>query len=302
MNRQRVVVIANPVAGPSWRRRPPGEIAARIEAVLARHPVDGRVALTAAAGHARSIARGAVDEGVDLVVAWGGDGTVNEVASALLHSRAALGIVPVGSGNGLANEVGIPSNPGAALASALSGADRLIDAGELNGRVFFNAAGVGFDGHVAEVFASSAGDVRGFASYAAVTVRELFRYKASTYVIAAEGAPVRTTRALLISVANTRQWGSGARIAPAALMDDERLDLVLVPALAPWVVLANAWRLFAGTIPGWRAVESSKVHAATITATPPAAVHVDGEPVGRQTTIEIRVLPAALRVRTPRSR
>jgi len=258
--------------------------------------------LTSGPGHARMLARDAVNEGADLVVAWGGDGTINEVASSLMHSRAALGIVPMGSGNGLAREIGVPAGRDAALLAALTGADRMIDAGELNGRVFFNAAGVGFDAHVAATFAASAGQTRGFASYASVTVRELFRYAAGEYVISAEGQPARTRRALLISVANTRQWGSGARIAPAALMDDERLDLVIVPALPPMVVLANTWRLFGGSIAGWSAVETQRVHAAAIRCTPPAPVHVDGEPAGQLASIEIRVIPAALRVRAPRSR
>jgi len=302
MGRSRVAVIANPAAGPAWRRLPPREIASRIGKMLALHQADGHVELTAGPGHAKTLAHEAVTAGADLVVAWGGDGTINEVASGLMHSRAALGIVPMGSGNGLAREIGVPAGHEAALAAALEGTERTIDAGELNGRVFFNAAGVGFDGHVAGVFAASAGHLRGFASYASVTVRELFRYQAATYVISPEGGPVRTCRALLVSVANTRQWGSGARIAPAALMDDERLDLVIVPALPPAVVLANAWRLFAGSIGGWRAVETQQVRSATIRCSPPAAVHVDGEPAGRLGSIDIRVIPAALRVRAPRSR
>jgi diacylglycerol kinase family enzyme len=107
---------------------------------------------------------------------------------------------------------------------------------------------------------------------------------------------------LLISVANTRQWGNGARIAPAALMDDERLDLVIVRAVPPARVLANSWRLFAGAIAGWSAVETRQVHSAAIRCTPPAAVHVDGEPAGRLDSIDLRVIPAALRVRVPRLR
>jgi len=294
--------VVNPAAGPSWRRRPPAVIQSRIARMLQRHGVDGDVRLTAGPGHAAVLARGAVEEGADLVVAWGGDGTINEVASALLHGRAALGIVPMGSGNGLAREIGAPARHEAALEAALTGADRMIDAGRVNGRAFFNVAGIGFDAHVADVFASSAGHARGFLSYVSVVVRELFRYEPGEFEIHAEGQAARTCRALLISIANTRQWGGGARIAPSALMDDERLDLVTVPALPPLVVLANAWRLFAGSIPGNAAVVTQRIHAATIRCSPPAAVHVDGEPAGRLDAVEITVIPAALRVRAPRSR
>jgi diacylglycerol kinase family enzyme len=132
--------------------------------------------------------------------------------------------------------------------------------------------------------------------------RELFTYRAGAYEIAAEGQPVCNCRALLIAIANTRQWGSGARIAPAALMDDERLDLVKVPAVPPVVLLAQVWRLFAGSVPGWSAVATQRIHAATIRCDPPAPAHVDGEPLGLLGTATIQVHPAALRVRVPRVR
>ena len=297
-----MVVIANPAAGPLWRRRPPGQTAARIEALLRRLGADGDVRMTRAAGHATELAREAVSAGAPLVVAWGGDGTINEIAAALLHGPASLGIVPMGSGNGLAREIGAPAGHARALAAALRGTDRTIDAGSLNGRVFFNQAGLGFDAHVADVFARSAGKTRGFLSYATVAVRELFRYEPVQYEIDAEDQPRCACRALMISIANTRQWGSGARIAPAALMDDERLDLVKVPAVAPPVLLAHAWRLFAGTVPGWSAVATQRIHAATVRCDPPSPAHVDGEPAGRVAVAEIRVIPAALRVRAPRLR
>ncbi len=300
MNRPNVVVIANPSAGPSWRRRRPGALAARIETLLGRHHAEGQVRLTDGPGHANALAQEALRAGADIVVAWGGDGTINEVASALMRGPASLGIVPVGSGNGLGREIGVPSGHEAALEAALAGRDRMIDAGELNGRAFFNTAGIGFDGHVIGVFASATWHVRGLPSYAAVAIRELFRYRPGAYVIREEGRPDQARGALLISVANTRQWGNGALIAPDALMDDERLDLVIVPPLPPAVVLANVWRLFSGALAGWPTVETRQVRAATILASPPAPVQVDGEPLGDFDAIEIRVIPAALRVRAPR--
>jgi YegS/Rv2252/BmrU family lipid kinase len=301
-DRSRVVVIVNPAAGPSWRRRSPEVVADRVRQLLRQLGADGDVKLTRAAGHATELAREAVAGGAELVVAWGGDGTINEVAAGLFHGPSSLGIVPMGSGNGLAREIGAPASHRRALAAALRGADRIIDAGSLNGRVFFNAAGLGFDGHVADVFARSAGRTRGFLSYASIVARELFAYRAGAYQVSAEGKPVCTCRALLISIANTRQWGSGARIAPAALMDDERLDLVMVPAVPPVVLLAHAWRLFAGSVPGWSGVTTRRIHAATIRCDPPAPAHVDGEPIGLLETATIQVIPAALRVRAPRLR
>jgi YegS/Rv2252/BmrU family lipid kinase len=297
----KIGVVINPVAGPAWRRRPASRLEAWARGIVGRHAAEAWVAFTEGPGHARVLARQAVDEGADVVVAWGGDGTINEVASVLVYSRGTLGIVPVGSGNGLARELGIPRSPEDALTVALSGATRVIDAGELNGRLFFNAAGVGFDAHVAEVFASSSGHRRGFTSYAAATIRELFQYQSSIYTIEADGRPAGDIRALLVSVANTRQWGNGARIAPHAVMDDERLDLVAITARPPVVVLANIWRLFVGSIATLSHVDTQQFRTATIVATPPAPVHVDGEPLGRLATIEIRVKAGALRVRVPRA-
>jgi YegS/Rv2252/BmrU family lipid kinase len=296
----KIGVVINPAAGPAWRRRPAARMEAWARGVVERHAAEAWVAFTEGPGHARVLAQHAVDEGADVVVAWGGDGTINEVASALVYSRGTLGIVPVGSGNGLARELGIPRSPEGAMTVALSGATRVIDAGELNGRLFFNMAGVGFDAHVAEVFASSSGRRRGFTSYAAATIRELFQYQSAMYSIETDGRPAGDLRALLISVANTRQWGNGARIAPFAVMDDERLDLVAIAARPPVLVLANLWRLFVGSITTLSHVDSQQCRTATLVATPPAPVHVDGEPLGRFATIEIRVKAGALRVRVPR--
>jgi len=295
----KIAVVANPVSGPAWRRRQAEDIARQIRETIGPHLMDGGVSFTSEPGHATRLARTAIDSGADVVIAWGGDGTVNEVASALVDSRAALGIVPVGSGNGLALELGIPPRPDDALAVALRGGNRLIDVGDLNGRLFFNCAGVGFDAHVAAAFAASAGRVRGLVSYATIGVREFVRYEAGTYRIETEGAAAAEVRALLISVANTRQWGNGALIAPGAIMDDDRLDVVVIPPHHPVTVLANLWRLFAGSIAAWKGVETRQVRAATITATPPAPVHVDGEPLGRLSVIRIQVKRAGLRVRVP---
>jgi YegS/Rv2252/BmrU family lipid kinase len=299
VRRMKICLVINPVAGPAWRRRSAARMESWARGVVERHAAEASVAFTEGPGHGRVLAGQAVDAGADVVVAWGGDGTINEVASALVYSRGTLGIVPVGSGNGLARELGIPRGPDDALAVALSGATRVIDAGELNGRLFFNAAGVGFDAHVAEVFASCSGHRRGFTSYAAATIRELFRYQPSVYTIEADGKPVGNTRALLISVANTRQWGNGARIAPHAVMDDERLDLVAITARPPVLILAQIWRLFMGSIDTLSHVETRQIRSATIAAQPPAAAHVDGEPLGRPGRIEVRVRAGALRVRVP---
>src|SRR5262249_12514262 len=152
-------------------------------------------------GHARDLTAAACTRGVDLVVAWGGDGTVNEVASALAFGETPLAVVPSGSGNGLARELGVPLDARQAFVAALSGRNRCIDAGELDGRLFFNVAGVGLDAQVARRFADLGRERRGFIRYAQLTLHEVFAYKPAEYTITTDGGTHRE-RVLMIAIAN----------------------------------------------------------------------------------------------------
>jgi diacylglycerol kinase (ATP) len=295
----KAAIIINPVAGPLWRRMTPAQVEAWTRAVVEHHAADAQVVYSKGPGHAHDLAHEAVADGAHVVVAWGGDGTVNEVASAVLYGRAVLGIVPVGSGNGLARELGIPRDPDEALDVALGGEERLIDVGEINGRLFFNVAGVGFDAHVAERFAASPVPVRGLVTYAAAALSEIVRYTPSHCRLHADGALRHDGDALLVAVANTRQWGNGARIAPRASLDDGRLDIVVVGARHPLAAAGSLWRLFWGDISDARGVSHHAVELAMIHADPPAPIHADGEPLGRHATITVSVRGAALRVRVP---
>jgi diacylglycerol kinase family enzyme len=148
----RALIIINPIAGVRLPGDTPDRRVALARRLLARHGIDGAVRVTERAGHARELAAQAAAEECELVVAWGGDGTVNEIAGVLIRSPTALGIVPAGSGNGLAHGLGLPVRPIAALERALVGSERKIDVGEFGGRRFFNVAGIGFDAAVAARF------------------------------------------------------------------------------------------------------------------------------------------------------
>ena len=185
----RIAVIINPISG-AGGSLDMGPMRARLAAAfLDSQRVDHEVLVTDRTGHARDLAHGAVARGATVVCAWGGDGTVNEVASALAFTSASMAIVPAGSGNGLAHELRIPKQPAAALAVAVNGVDRVIDAGELGGRLFVNVAGIGFDAAIARRFAGRAPGQRGFLPYLSIAVREIARYSAETYSIAA--GPIR---------------------------------------------------------------------------------------------------------------
>lgn len=286
-----VAVIINPLSGGvrpvEGRRR-----AERAAAGLVAAGVAGDVFLTESRGHARELAAAAVKRGARLVVAWGGDGTVNEVATSLVGTAAALGVVPSGSGNGLARELGVARRPERALADALAATPRSIDAGELGGRLFVNIAGIGFDAHVAECFDRDHRGRRGLATYARITCREMWRYEARDYRV--DDAVLR--RALLVTVANTGQWGNGARIAPEARPDDGRLDLVVFEESSRLSAIAAIPRLFLGTFTAARGVSTRRIERAAIECDRPMAFHVDGEPALGGTRLEVAVRPAALRV------
>jgi YegS/Rv2252/BmrU family lipid kinase len=290
-----VAIVINPMSGRrggASRGRARAELAA---AVLGETGTAGEIFVTERPGHAFELARAALMRGATRVVAWGGDGTVNEVGRALLFSPCALGIVPAGSGNGLARALGTPWSPAAALRHAIGAAVTRIDAGEIAGHVFLNVAGLGFDAHVAHAFGRRGG-ARGLQGYVSVVARELFGYSPSTYRVQIEG-DATVHRALLLSIANGPQWGNGARIAPGARLDDGLLDIVIADLPSAIAALRYAPRLFTGTIDRAPGVVTRRATSVTITADGPCCLHVDGEPVafdGRE--VRASVHPGALRV------
>ena len=200
-----IAVIINPISGAGRRPDVARQRAERATAFLLGHHVDGEVFVTERAGHARELALGALGRGVTLCVAWGGDGTVNEVASALAFTPASVAIIPSGSGNGLSREVGIPFDPKMAFDIALGGRERVIDAGEIEGRLFFNLAGVGLDARVAHQFAATGLARRGFLRYLEIAGTEMFRRSQHDHVITIDGES-RRARVLLVAIANGRQY------------------------------------------------------------------------------------------------
>ena len=292
-----VAVIVNPVAGLAKRPSAAAQRVAEAAALVHRCGLRGDVWPTEGPGHGQALARRALSSGADLVVAWGGDGTINEVASVMAGSDRPIGIVPCGSGNGLARELRLPSAATAAFAVAVRGATRRIDAGEVDGRLFFNLAGVGFDAAVAAAFAQGQGR-RGLRRYLRVTLGEWWRYEPTEYVVTTGGRERRVV-ALLIAVANGRQYGNGATVASTARLDDGRLDLVIVRARSRWRTLLQLPRLFLGGIDRAPGVERAAVEEIELASTSRLVCHVDGEPFFASGPIQVSVRPGALLVRVP---
>jgi YegS/Rv2252/BmrU family lipid kinase len=286
------VIIINPISGGASPRE------ARARAQLALAVVDAHgdpveVLMTEAVGHARELAKAAVRRGARLVLAWGGDGTINEVVSALAFDDVPLGIVPAGSGNGLARELGVHSRPERAIADALQAVPRAMDLGEIDGRLFANVAGIGFDAHIASRFATATR--RGFVGYAGITVRALRSYAPQHYRITIDGVET-SHRAILVTIANSAQFGNNARIAPGARVDDGELDLVVVEERSRIATICQVPRLFNGTANRIRGCTIRRIRAVTIESEQPMAYHVDGEPIAGGTRLKARIHPGALMV------
>jgi YegS/Rv2252/BmrU family lipid kinase len=291
----RAAVIINPIAGLRLPGDTPERRMALARRMLARHGVVGAVWVTERAGHARELASQAVGDGCDLVVAWGGDGTVNEVAGTLIHSPAALGVVPAGSGNGLAHGLGLPVRPAVALEKALTGSARTIDVGEFGGRCFFNVAGIGFDAAIAARF-NRQNHIRGLLAYVQSIAPRFLFYEATPCLIEADGEKSAYS-VLLVTVANCREFGGHAVIAPHARPDDGLLDLVVIPDRSPVDRLSLVPHVFAGTLDRVHDVLMRRVTSVRITFDRPLPFHVDGEPHEGVPVVEARILPGALTVR-----
>jgi diacylglycerol kinase (ATP) len=288
------VVIINPTSGPA-RRGSRDERVAIATRALEGAGVAHRIQLTERRHHAYDLAAAAVEMGATLIIAWGGDGTINEVGQALVFNDVSLGLVAGGSGNGFARELNIPFDPEKAIRRALSSADRRVDVGEMAGRMFFNVAGIGLDAKVAADVGTFRNQ-RGLRPYLSASAREMLGYLPVEYTIETDGGSV-CKHALFVALANSAQYGYGARIAPLASISDGLLDLVLVEDRS---FLGNMLRLpslFTGNVHKRFGILTWKVREVRVRASQRMLFHVDGEVIEGDHELAARVHPGALRVR-----
>ena len=289
-----IAVVINPISGRTRREAAPAR-ARLAAATIERLGEKAEVFLTERAGHARELAAAAAAGGARLVIAWGGDGTINEAASALAFGHVPLGIVASGSGNGLARELAIDPDPERALEQAIKASPSTVDLGELGGRLFVNVAGTGIDAYVAARFNAMGAARRGFAGYLREGTRALVSYVPASYTITTDAERL-TVRAVIVVVANSVQYGNGARIAPGARMDDGELDLVIVEERSRVATLFKTPHLFRGTLAGVTGCSIRRIRQARIESAAPMTFHADGEPVVDGTQLIARVHPGALRI------
>jgi len=293
----KALFIVNPMAGGKDRTPLMYSLVAR---VLGSKPGFYRIKRTEAPGHARMLAEEALSRGFRSVIACGGDATVNEVAGALVKSKAALGIVPLGSANSLARGLGIPADPGKALVLISHGNIRAVDAGIFCGRYFFASAGFGLDAGFARkyrqlFFAARPGE---FFTHHPGALREFLRQKAEEVSIKVDNALLKV-RALTLTASNVANYGGPALMAPGADPTDGLIELSIMPAMGPLSAPGVARKLLSGRIgslKGFRHVRGREIEIPRVSATD---VHVDGEPFEWIGDIKITSVQRGLRVLVP---
>jgi YegS/Rv2252/BmrU family lipid kinase len=285
----KILFIVNPISGTSDKRH----IIDLIPKYLDSSRFQWTIRYTEHKGHAAQFVGEAIEEGMDVVVAVGGDGTVNEVARSLVHTNTALGIIPCGSGNGLARHLYIPMNPDGALEVLSDCHIESLDYGMIDEVPFFCTCGVGFDAFISDRFAKS--NRRGLLTYIENTLKEGLKYKPDTYEITIDGER-QTYKAFLIACANASQYGNNVYIAPHASMSDGLMDVTL---MEPFTVLEApqiAIQLFNKTINTNSRIHSFRCQHLHIKRSAPGVIHFDGDPKDAGEELDVRLIPQGIRM------
>ncbi len=285
----KIVFVINPVSGTERKEH----IVTLIHETLKLSGIHYDIVYTTFAGHATQLTQQAIEQKYDVVVAVGGDGTINEVAQALIKTKTALAIIPQGSGNGLARHLGIPLGTEEAIKRLLEPKKMLIDAATANGNHFFCTSGIGFDAHVSASFAART--FRGLGGYAYFTIKELFSYKPLTYTLEFDGQQLKR-EAFLVAFANATQYGNNAYIAPQADIQDGKLDICILKPFSKLQIPKLVWQLFKRTLPQNQYVETYKADTIKITFDTAIPAHLDGESRGLGTSIEYKSISKVLHV------
>ena len=288
-----IAFIINPISGAKETQNAKRKLPKLIMQTLDMEQWLPNIVFTEYAGHATELAHQYARMGFDAVVAVGGDGTVNEVARGLKDTKTALGILPMGSGNGFARHLNIPIRPQKALEMINHSEPINVDYGLANGRLFVSTCGTGFDAVVADNFAGS--NKRGFMTYLQNTLKVAFSYQPQTYHIVGDGLDV-THKAFLITFANANQWGYEAMIAPKASVQDGKMDIMLMSSHAILGSASLALRLFTGSIDNSYFMDTIRAKEITLEREAVAPFHIDGDPVEMDKDIHIKIVADGLKV------
>ena len=286
--KKNITFIVNPISGTKSKDALPLLVKQLIDDSL----YECEIIKTEYAGHAAELASQCVNDHIDICVAVGGDGTVNEVARSLAHSETALGIIPCGSGNGLARHLCLPMDMKQALQVINAGKTDYFDYGVINDQPFFCTCGMGFDAYVSLKFAESG--KRGLATFVENVLKEGLTYKPDTYIITDESGN-HQYNAFLVACANASQYGNNAYIAPEASMQDGLLDVII---MEPFNIIEAAkvgFDLFAKTLKSNKHIKTFQARSIHIHRNESGAVHFDGDPTKMGTDIDVRIEPLGLK-------
>lgn len=286
---EKAVFVINLISGTSDKAAIPG----LIDQYLDKTKFEYEIAITQYAGHASEIATKAKDDGVDVVVAVGGDGTVNEVARAIVHSNTALGIIPCGSGNGLARHLLLPLNVRKAIDVINRNEVRQLDYGIINDYPFFCTCGMGFDAFVSMKFAEAG--KRGPITYVENVLREGLKYKPETYTIEDDNGTLQY-KAFLISCANASQYGNNAYIAPQASMSDGLMDVIIMEPFDVFEAPQISIEMFSKTLDKNSKIKTFRTRHLHIHRDKPGVIHYDGDPVMTGADIDIELKPKGINI------
>ena len=291
MRKRKIVFIINPISGTNSKEDIPDLIEKRLD----HERYDYEIQLTGYAGHATEIARNCVERQTDVAVAVGGDGTVNEVARALTHSETALGILPCGSGNGLARHLCIPLDKKKALDIINACNIEAFDYGIINDLPFFCTCGMGFDAFISLKFAESG--KRGPITYVENVLKEGLKYKPETYEVETDDGAHRY-KAFLIACANASQYGNNAYIAPGATMKDGEMDVIIMEPFDTLEAPQIAADLFMKTLPNNSKIKTFRTKHLHISRKQPGAIHYDGDPIMTDKEVDVHIEPHGIRILT----
>jgi diacylglycerol kinase (ATP) len=286
--KRKALFIINPVAGGKAKAHVPQLIDQHIN----KEVIEPTIVFTEEAGHAHWIAEEAKST-YHYIIAVGGDGTINEVASAVVGSEAALGILPFGSGNGLSRFLNVPMDTAKAIQAINNHHIEVIDAAQLNGQWFFNMAGMGFDAHISQVFAQKS--KRGFITYFKSAVQEIINYKSQQYQITVDGKEY-SRNAFMLSFANSSQYGNNAHVSPHASVQDGLLDVCVIKPFPLYRFPEMGLRMFNRTADKSKYVEIIRGKHISISRHSAGPIHLDGEPHTIGPNAEINVVPLSLKI------
>lgn len=292
LSKTNILFIINPISGGRDKKNIPG----LIDRCLDKSRFNAKFCFTEYPGHASELAAEAGNKNFDVVVAVGGDGTINEVGTAVMSQGKIMGILPFGSGNGLSRYLKIPMDTVKAI-KVINGLHvKRIDTATFNGKCFFNMAGMGFDAHISSIFAGN--KKRGLSGYIKLGLKEMLNYKPEIYHIDVDGQIVRR-KAFVVSIANSSQYGNNTYISPEASVTDGLLDVCVIKSFPLLLLPKLAYQMLRANTHHSDMVEIIRGKRITIKREQAAAIHIDGEPYQMGQNIDVNIVPLSLNIITP---